>query len=60
MVMMPGMIIDQRRPMWSAVQPQNPLARKARKLAMAIGTATCAGLKFRSFCRCVANSDQIE
>ena len=46
--------------MWSAVQPQNPLATKARKLAIAIGIATWAGLKFRSFCRWVANSDQIE
>jgi len=54
------MIIDQRRPMWSAVHPQNPLATNARKVAMAIGVATCAGLKLRSFCRWVANSDQIE
>jgi hypothetical protein len=54
------MIIDQRRPAWSATQPQNPLARNATAFASAIGNATIAGSTCRSFWRCVANRPYTE
>ena len=51
-----GMMIAQRRPIVSAIQPQNGDDRKNSVLANAIGNATSAGLSFRSSYRWVANS----
>jgi hypothetical protein len=42
------MIIDHRRPMRSPTQPQNPIARKPTKFAIAIRVATKPGLRFRN------------
>ena len=50
-----GMIIAQRRPRRSPIQPQKLVAKKTRRLKSKTGVATRAGLRFRSFCRCVAN-----
>jgi hypothetical protein len=50
------MMIAQRRPIVSAIQPQNGDDRKNSVLANAIGNATSAGLSFRSSYRWVANS----
>jgi hypothetical protein len=56
----PGMIIAQRRPMRSPAKPQAPLDKKTTRFAKMIGVAIIAGLKPRSFCRCVANIPLIE
>ena len=55
-----GIIIAQRRPMKSAVHPQNDMPRKLRMLATMNGTAVPIVVSLRSACRCVANNAQIE
>ena len=51
-----GMIIAQRRPILSAIQPQPHDDRNKPRLAKKIGVATSPGERCRSFCRWVANS----
>ena len=55
-----GIIIAQRRPIWSAVQPQNDIPKKLRMFAIMNGTAVPMVVRCRSDCRCVANKAQIE